>query len=192
MILRRFLLQIHILYDQIGQGDLLVTPIVHESGHIPRMLRLEGNVGKEPFDAPIETSQLPVQVCGVLLVPAEVLQLQTEIDVALPGRRSHAMLGHRKIPLVVGESFAPIGLPILCIAGALLQEAVVAHELPRCHLAEGYELGAIPLAIAAELLLVDLDAGQAAGFHFALGTRVAGLLRGAHLTHAQTKGAKGY
>jgi len=156
------------------------------------MLRLEGNVGKEPFDAPIETSQFPVQIRGVLLVPAEVLQLQAEIDVALPGRRSHAMLGHREIPLVVGESLASIGFPILRIAGALLQEAVVAHELPRCHLAEGYELGAIPLAIAAELLLVNLDAGQAAGFHFALGTRVAGLLRGAHLTHAQTKGAKGY
>lgn len=83
-------------------------------------------------------------------------------------------------------AFAAILFAVLRKAGALLQEAVVTHEFPLRHLTDGHELGAIPYAIAIELALVDLDAGQRAGLHLTLRAGVTCCDLGANLAVAQS------
>lgn len=83
-------------------------------------------------------------------------------------------------------AFAAILFTVLRKPCALLQEAVVAHEFPLRHLTDGHELGAIPYAIAIELALVDLHAGQRAGLHLTLGAGVACCDFGANLAVAQS------
>lgn len=110
------------------------------------------------------------------------------MDVALGGGGSQSIQGLGQIFVFVGVSLALVRLPVLRVAGALLQEVVVAHELAGGHLAERHKLGAISLAIALELLFMDEDAGQAAGLHLTFGAGVEGLLGGTHLANTQTHG----
>lgn len=175
--------QIEALAQQIGQCTLLVAVLVHKTCH-----RAGCGVHKQPLDVPVDASLLPIQIRCVLLVPTEVGQQQLQACAPLLGRHAQPMLRQRQLSLLLRIALDLIPFAILRIACALLQKAIVAHELALGHGADGHELGAIPFAIAVQFALVDLHAGHTAGLHLALGAGVAGRLAGAYLAIAQTRG----
>lgn len=72
------------------------------------------------------------------------------------------------------------------VLGAILQECVIAHQIVFGDLSHWDVFGFVADTIAVQFLLVNLNAGQRTGFHFAFWTSVFGCFEVTHFTFAET------